>query len=290
MAKSLYVIVSLASNCALVVYFLLYYSKSVPNTSNSLMKNVPQPKNTARLEFIPKHPVISCNDLFTDSPANTFKMSTRFDLLYQEFDSEVNSSVGGKKGPVAGFYEGHSQLLPEQYKALHYMAGLKFVRTICETGFNYGHSSFNFLTASDKAVVHSFDIGSHPYTKQMANYLSAKFPGRFFIRYGDSTASVPEFVQKNSDIRCDLIFVDGCHSYPVAKSDLETLMKIASNDNIIVMDDFPTTSYQGVQYGKAWEELVAKGSIEEIMRCKFREIVSKHASEAAFVIGRAVNI
>ena len=108
------------------------------------------------------------------------------------------------------------------------MASLKFVRTVCETGFNYGHSSFNYLTANDKAVVHSFDIGSHPYTKHMADYLSAKFPGRFFIHYGDSAASLPEFVQKNPDIRCNLIFVDGWHSYPVAKSDLENFMKITA--------------------------------------------------------------
>src|SRR6218665_1014810 len=108
-----YFIVSLASNCVLMVYlyFLLHYPKHVTNrpTTDLLMNNAPQPKNTTtRLEFIPKHPVISCDDLFTDSPVNTFKLSTHFDLLYKEFDSEVNSSVGGKKGPVAGYYfDGH---------------------------------------------------------------------------------------------------------------------------------------------------------------------------------------
>ena len=45
-----------------------------------------------------------------------------------------------------------------------------------------------------------------------------------------------------------------------------------------------------MEYGKAWEELVSQGSVEEIMHCKFMEIVNKHASGAGFVVGSAVNI
>lgn len=282
MSKRFVLFVSLVANSLLVSFVFLHGQ----NKSMQCMYKASKSKNPLKLEFIPEHPTISCNDLFTDSLANEFKMSTKFDLMFKEFRSEVNVSVAGKTGPIAGYFDGHSFLLPEQYKALHYMASLEFVRTICETGFNYGHSSFNFLTANDKAVIHSFDLGFHHYTKHMASYLSAKFPGRFFIYYGDSTKSVPEFVEKNPDIRCDLIFVDGSHTYSVAKSDLENLIEIAGDDNVIVMDDYPTMA--GRKYGQAWEELVAQRRIKETMRCKFKEIVYKHTSEAAFVVGSAV--
>lgn len=290
MNRQSFLTVSLIVNGLLVAFILLRSPNAKTKTRLSDMNNFSEQRNTFNLSFIPKHPVLSCNDLFTDSPANTFKMSENFDLLFEEFKSSVNASVGGRKGPVAGYFDGHSMLLPEQYKALHYIASLEFVRTICETGFNYGHSAFNFLTSNDNVVVHSFDLGSHPYTKYMADYLSAKFPKRFFIHYGDSRKSVPQFLQKRSDIICDFIFIDGSHTYYVAKSDLENFLKVAGNENIIVMDDYPSKGGRPPKYGQAWEELISRGKIKEIMRCKFREIVHKHTSEAAFVLGSAVSL
>lgn len=92
-----YFMISLASNCVLVVCFLLCYSTPVTNATKSLMNNASQPQSSARLEFIPKHCAILCNDLLTDSPANTFKLSKNFDLHYKKIDSEQTLRLVDRK-------------------------------------------------------------------------------------------------------------------------------------------------------------------------------------------------
>jgi hypothetical protein len=85
--------------------------------------------------------------------------------------------------------------LPTQYRVLHYLASRPHVRQICETGFNFGHSSFNFLTANTRTMVQSFDIGHHQYTGFMINYLTSLFPKRLSVELGDSkeTVSIVKF-------------------------------------------------------------------------------------------------
>jgi len=168
--------------------------------------------------------------------------------------------------------EGHSGTLPKQMLVLHYLAGRPAVRSVCETGFNIGHSSFNFLTASRQSVVHSFDVGHYPYTEPMARFMTATFPGRFSLHVGDSGTTVPKFIRANPDFRCDVIFVDGGHNYDNAFADLSNLIPVVNRsnaDSVIILDDYPTLPYAGQGVGNAWEDVRRSRSIVELMRCMF---------------------
>lgn len=202
-----------------------------------------------------------CERLFANPPFDEFNMSQIYHQKLPIFNRHYNQQL------VNGTYdEGYSALIEEKIKILHYLAQASFVRTICETGFNYGHSSFNFLTANPKAIVHSFDLGVHPYAKVMAVRLGEMFPGRIAVHFGDSSATVPEFFRQNPALRCDLMFVDGGHTYKVAKADLDNFAKVANKvNNVIILDDYPTN--WGVEFGVAWEELVAGRIISEKFRC-----------------------
>lgn len=236
-----------------------------------------------QLGFVPRFPerLTDCNDLFSPgTDAHFFAMSETFKSLAPKFESAVNQSA------LSENIEGYTYQQPTQYRALHYMASLPSIRRICETGFNLGHSSFNFLTANPDAVIHSFDLGEHKYAHKMATVISVMFPGRFFVHFGDSRITIPAFVRANPQFQCDMIYVDGGHTYDVARADLLNLAVIANTniDNIIVFDDYPTLKAFSRPFGWAWEDLRRWGIVSEAMRCSF----SDKQFQRGFVIGQVI--
>mmetsp|Transcript_2288 Transcript_2288/g.4236 ORF Transcript_2288/g.4236 Transcript_2288/m.4236 type:complete len:273 (+) Transcript_2288:52-870(+) len=113
--------------------------------------------------------------------------------------------------------------------------------TICETGFNYGTSSYAFL-CSTQAQVFAWDLGAHAYVQHAQELVSAEFPGRHHLTLGDSTTTLPRAAAASNDEpllgrKCDFVYVDGGHSQDVASSDLENFAKIAAPGALIVVDD-----------------------------------------------------
>jgi len=119
----------------------------------------------------------------------------------------------------------------------------------------------------------------------MGSFMTEHFPGRFFIHFGDSRVTVPQFVRANPTFRCDLIFVDGGHTSDVATADLENFVSICNSsnpDNAIIFDDYPGLSPWSNTLGRVWERLVERHSITELMRCMDRMKKFRHG----FVIGK----
>jgi hypothetical protein len=214
------------------------------------------------LKFIPKRNFTDCVELFdSTTEASEFQMSPQFTAGIDEFLAALAKITAGR-GPD----EGHSYRYNKIYSTLHYLAQLDFVQTVCETGFNGGHSSFNFLTAKPNIVLHTFDIGSHYYVPKMGNYLKQKFGDRFFQYIGDSTKTLRAFVANNSvpgGVKCDLIHVDGGHSYEVALKDSENFGRLANLAHNVVFSD--NINYEGAS--KAWKEMLTLGTIKELMTC-----------------------
>ena len=181
-----------------------------------------------------------------------------------------------------------SDSFPAQSKFLHMVAQLPQTKVVCETGFNIGHSSLTFLSAQDDIVVHSFDIGTHPGAKPMAEYLGHVFGDRFHIHFGDSTVTLPQFHQDNPNIKCDVIFVDGGHQGKVPWLDILNFIAMAiPGRTILVFDDYP--AYWGmpmvfVDIAGAWELAIHKGLLQEVMRCS-SEPISKNHPERGFCVG-----
>src|SRR6218665_3492234 len=228
------------------------------------------------LNFIPAS-FKGCEQLFANTSVARFAMSLTYLVKQKAFDVAVQKATYGL--PIESF----SRQIREQYLVMHYLAKQSSARSVCETGFNMGHSSFNYLTANSRVVVNSFDLGRHPYAYPLSEYLRNLFPSRFFIHFGDSTQTIPNFIRANPGFRCDLMFVDGGHVYPVALSDLRNFARIANLDgNVIVLDYFPTDL--GYELGMAWGEMKHEGIITELMRCRF----TYSKGIRGFVIGRVV--
>jgi hypothetical protein len=60
--------------------------------------------------------------------------------------------------------------------ALEYGTGA----TVCEVGFNAGHSALLWLTAGARRVL-SFELGQYPYSGVAVGWLAARFPGRLQV-------------------------------------------------------------------------------------------------------------
>jgi len=223
--------------------------------------------DTFNFDFIPdsclkRHERCDCGLLFSNvTKIQNLTMSNTYTRLVSEFLAQVRK--------VKDDADGHSYEVSQQYSAMHYLASFPFVKTVCETGFNAGHSSFNYLTANNETVVHSFDIGNHPYAYTMANYLKEKNGGRMIAHFGNSMTTIPKFRKENPSLRCDIMFVDGAHNYPVASQDVKHFVAMANRQhNVIIFDDYPTCCTDPL--GRAWNEFVDLGKIVEVMRCSLK--------------------
>ena len=137
--------------------------------------------------------------------------------------------------------------------------------TICETGFNAGHSTLIYLLSNPRAKVYSFDINRHPLTQPMAEYLKQRFPGRFHITYGDSVKTLPAFHRLKPDVKCDFTSTDGGHTVPIATADLENFYSMSSHRNIAFFDNHPDR----FTVGTPWESLKRRGKLTEYFRCRY---------------------
>lgn len=174
------------------------------------------------------------------------------------------------------FLEGHSGKNAVETRAFTEVAkkardeGLK---TYCETGFNMGHSATRFMYYL-QGTGYSFDIGRHDYSHSIASYLQESvFGNRLTTIWGDSLIAVPNFFKENPDVRCDVILVDGGHSYEQAMSDLFYFSRAASPTNVIIVDDAPSV-HEGVV--RAYTEFRDSGCLVESYQWRDNLEVEKH--------------
>ena len=135
-----------------------------------------------------------------------------------------------------GHFEGYCQEVPQQ---VHDMIELTSEPNInvMEIGFNAGHSAEVFLKSNPTLNLVSFDLGCHPYVNIAKKYIDETFPDRHTLLLGDSQITIPSFISNNKNTTFDVIFIDGGHTYDVAKSDIENCEHLAHKDTIVIMDD-----------------------------------------------------
>jgi len=177
-------------------------------------------------------------------------------------------------------------------EALYFMKLLqqeRWIKTIGEIGFNGGHSSYIFLKTRPDTRVLSFDLGMHNYVKVAKNYIDKQFPGRHQLVLGDSLETVPEYFRQHPETRCDLLFVDGGHSYTNAYTDLHNFEPFAHPGTLVMMDDLIPWEPWGEGPCQAWGESVAQGYIQQVGLYRNGIPVSeveKHKGDKVWGIGR----
>jgi hypothetical protein len=114
--------------------------------------------------------------------------------------------------------------------------------TICEIGFNAGHSTMLMLLGREKSPLTYtiFDIGMHSYTVPCFEYMKSQFPNILFEYIeGDSTITMPNWINKNNNLigTYDLVHVDGGHSEHCIANDMINADKLLRVGGIMIIDD-----------------------------------------------------
>lgn len=257
---------------------LLYYFKRDSNIFNRVTDENVVMSAIRDTTTLTGERLSDCRQLFgSGTSAHNFSMT-------EDFQSNIAQFLSVVAARTAPNSDGHTYGVKMQYKLFHYLTWkLKFVHTVCETGFNAGHSSFNFLTARRDVIVHSFDIGRHRYVRLMASYLQEKFPGRLKVTLGDSRKTIPRyFTSKNSTLplTCDLIFVDGGHRSDVPLKDIVNFAQVASQPyNVIFVDDV-----NGADVRTAWQFAIKSDIVQQLLLTK----CSNGGSFTEFAVGMVV--
>ena len=153
-------------------------------------------------------------------------------------------------------YHGHIAQVPNEVQDFAAAAALPGINTICEVGFNAGHSAAVFLTANPHATFYAFDLMEYPYAERMVKYMKRIFGDRLHVVKGLSSDTLPWFRTQN--ITCDIFSIDGDHNYDGALRDFVQAVKIMSPGALLIADDV-SPSAAGVL--KAWEDLNAHGYV-----------------------------
>ena len=226
-----------------------------------------------------------CDDLLFQT-ARARPAAEEFTATFREMETSFFGFVDEtlRKYPQT---ERDTYYFPLQFRSLHQIVRLPFVRTVCETGFSAGRSSFNYLTANPTVVLHSFDMGNEPYTKPIAAFVGRMFPGRFFIHYGVSRRTVPRFALFSPNVRCDVMIVDGGHVYAAGRADVLNFASMANLErNLIVFDDYPVVGGALDAYGVVWERALRRGLVRERFRCTYSGAPDR--VERGFTLGTVV--
>lgn len=165
-------------------------------------------------------------------------------------------------------FEGNIQGCPQQMEDLIQLSANVQGTEFLEIGFNAGHSAELLLKNNPRIHLTSFDLGTHEYVIPAKEYLDQTYPGRHTLILGDSTQTVPDYLQKHPNKKFDLIFIDGGHDYPIAHADLQNCRALAHSNTLVLLDDTIYTS--GWEWNwtvgptQTWKEHQTRGQLIEM--------------------------
>jgi len=187
-------------------------------------------------------------------------VATMWNLLDRNIEVAARNCRDRARCPGTPF----GYMRPAQLKHYSSFVWKKGAMTYCEIGFNGGHGTTAMLLANPKLRVHSFELGGYTYTAPAEALVRLYFGERFKYHRGDSQKLVPAFARNNSKL-CDVLLVDGAHSYAGALKDIRNMHALAQPGAVLLVDDLDEGP------GPALEAALASGLIEVIERFMFNE-------------------
>eukprot|EP00195_Chlamydomonas_chlamydogama_P005323 CAMPEP_0202889618 /NCGR_PEP_ID=MMETSP1392-20130828/204_1 /ASSEMBLY_ACC=CAM_ASM_000868 /TAXON_ID=225041 /ORGANISM="Chlamydomonas chlamydogama, Strain SAG 11-48b" /LENGTH=303 /DNA_ID=CAMNT_0049572993 /DNA_START=29 /DNA_END=937 /DNA_ORIENTATION=+ len=209
-----------------------------------------------------------------DSKFDMITAYTRFKFpTYQRGDSGIANKVEGSK-----FYYGTSKTRFIFNELRHGALSSSFpIRTICEIGFNAGHSATLFLDSLPEATLIEFDLGDFGWAQQNSDMLKFVYGPRFVYIKGDSAKTIAEFAKNGT--KCDVTFIDGVKGESGRRNDVLNIAKISHRGTYVFGDEANTVECMSGEVDRshpkclegphgdtsfAWNSLVREGYLEYV--------------------------
>lgn len=167
--------------------------------------------------------------------------------------------------------EGRSGQIPKQIAKHRELVYQRQAKTICETGFNAGHSAASWLRNSHPhSQYFGFDAGRmfHKYPEENFRLLRTLVPNgaeRINVHFGDSTKTLPTFIKEvRGSFACELVHVDGGHFGDVPHADLWGFFEISNRDTLLIMDDLDCTATWCKKPNEVWKKAQVEGWVKEL--------------------------
>jgi predicted O-methyltransferase YrrM len=153
--------------------------------------------------------------------------------------------------------EGNTGKYPKYQEFLFNLVRDLNPKFMLEIGFNAGHSACCFLNAFKYSQLYTFDICRWGTEYDALSVLREFF--RVELIEGDSTKTLPQFIQDYPDITFDFIFVDGGHKGKTPTEDIKNSIRVLNKEGIIVIDDCDLKDVKkglsSIDWGKDFEQI-----------------------------------
>lgn len=189
----------------------------------------------------------------------SYKTNTSIDIHFNNLDTILNKS---------GDFEGHIGCSKNKINYILDILKKYNIKCVAEIGFNAGHSTSLFLDNKNINKVISFDLCKHKYSKKCLQYIQKTFNNRFDIICGDSTITIPIYINKYV---FDLIFIDGGHYDNIPFLDIQNTIRYLSNKNTLLLID---DTYYSFIINKLTKHTVDKAVFYYIKHNKIKKISS----------------
>jgi predicted O-methyltransferase YrrM len=147
------------------------------------------------------------------------------------------------------------------------LVGTPLVRTVCETGFNFGFAAAVWLMANEDVRVLSFDLleADAPWKRHSVSRLHALFGvERLRVVPGNSSRTVDAFAaHQRANVSCDVVHVDGDHRGSAPLGDLIALRALAHPGAFVLVDDVGTCGYCR-DPATAWATAIERGIVRQL--------------------------
>lgn len=172
--------------------------------------------------------------------------------------------VGFKKEDLeGGSGKSHLRYHNEVFERFYKKNG-RYPDKIAEIGFNSGISSWYFLNKMIKynkeCKMVSFDLGIHEYCFYAKYFIDKIFPDNHILINGNSLYSVKNFT-KISDMKFDIIFIDGDHTFFGAYNDIINCKEISNKNTLVILDNVVPHRGVGREVYLAMKKLLYKDFI-----------------------------
>jgi predicted O-methyltransferase YrrM len=118
------------------------------------------------------------------------------------------------------------------------------IKNVLEVGFLAGHSAELFLKLNDHVKVTSIDESVLQSVKAGKEYIDVTYPERHTLIKGNSNNILKDYIMTKSEVKYDIILIDGSFKYDIVKQDIILSKQFAHENTILIIN--------GVLKNKKW--------------------------------------